>query len=239
MRLILIGSEYAGKTTLAVEISRWMIRTMGLPYVRWHNHFVVPQLDRHLVVHSENSDARSIIPGKNDDDLFTDEEEQLLTLSPRLLEQFQRHMIWRHLHQSAYREENDYLFINWYYADAVYAQIYYGYGESGSFADRRQRAREWDAEILGMAPDTVLALVHAQPDVIRKRMRDHPRSRCVLQDADVDDVLQRFQEEYDQSLIKRRFILDTTHMSREDCLHMFLREIWPHLSQMDRLRMMT
>jgi len=25
MHLILIGSEYAGKTTLAVEISRWMM----------------------------------------------------------------------------------------------------------------------------------------------------------------------------------------------------------------------
>ena len=39
MQLILTGCGYAGKTTLAVEISRWMIREMGVPFVRWHNHF--------------------------------------------------------------------------------------------------------------------------------------------------------------------------------------------------------
>ena len=50
MKLILIGCEYAGKTTLAGEISQWMIRERGLASVRWHNHFVKPQLERHLVV---------------------------------------------------------------------------------------------------------------------------------------------------------------------------------------------
>lgn len=29
MRLILIGCECAGKTTLAIEISKWMIQTFG------------------------------------------------------------------------------------------------------------------------------------------------------------------------------------------------------------------
>jgi adenylate kinase family enzyme len=33
MRLLIIGCEYAGKTTLARRISRWMIDSMGLPYV--------------------------------------------------------------------------------------------------------------------------------------------------------------------------------------------------------------
>ena len=34
MKLILIGCEYAGKKTLAVTISRWLIDAMGLDFVR-------------------------------------------------------------------------------------------------------------------------------------------------------------------------------------------------------------
>ena len=60
MRLLLIGCEYAGKTTLAVEISRWMIEVTGLKLVRWHNHFVVPRLDTHLVVRADDSTS---VPG--------------------------------------------------------------------------------------------------------------------------------------------------------------------------------
>jgi hypothetical protein len=133
MRLILIGCEYAGKTTLAVEISKWMIEALGLPFVRWHNHFVVPHIDQHLVVRAQGDD-RIPVPGKAAADELTEEEqEQILALKPALLEQFQRHMIWRHLVPSFYSNEDDYLLINWYYADAVYAPLYYGYGEPGSF----------------------------------------------------------------------------------------------------------
>ena len=53
MQLILTGCGYAGKTTLAVEISRWKITEMGAPFVRWHNHFVVPRLDQPLIVEAD------------------------------------------------------------------------------------------------------------------------------------------------------------------------------------------
>ena len=53
MRLLIVGCEYAGKTTLAREISNWMIEAMGLRLVRWHNHFVVPRLDEHMIVRAE------------------------------------------------------------------------------------------------------------------------------------------------------------------------------------------
>ena len=103
MRLLIIGCEYAGKTTLARRISRWMIEAMGLPYVRWHDHFVVPRLDRHLIVHAgaeapvAGRDAPVV--GKDDADLNTaEDEEQILSLRPSVLEQLQRHNVWRHLH---------------------------------------------------------------------------------------------------------------------------------------------
>ena len=129
--------------------------------------------------------------------------------------------------------------INWYYADAVYAPLYYGYGDTGTFADRRQLARAWDAEVMKLGPDTVIVLVEASADLIRERMHAQPRARGILQEKDVDLVLDRFREEYNNSLIYRRFTLDTTDATPEESLQAFLRQIWPHLSQGDRLRMLS
>lgn len=133
MRIILVGCEYAGKTVLAGETSRWLMETMGLPSVRWHDHFVFPHLTRHFIV-PHNAVAVPDAEETGDD---------MLLSRPALLEQLQRHMIWHHLHPTFYRDEDDYPMINWYYADAVYAPLYYGYGEAGTFADRRRRARIW------------------------------------------------------------------------------------------------
>ena len=163
MRLLVMGCEYTGKMTLARGISNWMIEAMGLRLVRWHNHFVVPRLDDHLVVHADG-DVTAI--GKEVPDLNTaEDEEQIMSLRPSVLEQLQRHNIWRHLHPDLFRDD-DVLFVNHYYADAVYAPIYYGYGQPGSFADRKARARAWDAELLERASDVVLVLVRATADAI-------------------------------------------------------------------------
>ena len=237
MHLILMGCEYAGKTTLAVEISRWIIDAVGLPFVRWHNHYVVPRIDTHLVVRAGDDTA---FPGKQDEDLNSEEdEEQVIGLRPSVLEQLTRHMVWRHLHPDMYREDEHVLTINHYYAEAVYAPLYYGYGEPGSFADRRQRAREWDGELLRLAPDTVLVLVRASADVIRRRMRASPRARGILKGDDVEMVLDRFAEEYRDSLLHRRVELDTTAASVEETLDEFRRRVWPNLSPDDLLRIST
>ena len=234
MRLLLIGCEYAGKTTLAVEISRWMIEVTGLKLVRWHNHFVVPRLDTHLVVRADDSTS---VPGKQEADLNAEEDEQqIMGLRPSVLEQLTRHMVWRHLHPDIYRKNEHVLTTNQYYADAVYAPIYYGFGEPGSFADRRQRAREWDNELLSVAPDTVLVLVRASAEVIRRRMRQGQRSRVILKENDVELVLERFAEEYRDSLIPRRFELDTTTASAKETVAEFRRRVREHLPVTDPLR---
>ena len=88
------------------------------------------------------------------------------------------------------REDN--LMVDFYYADAVYAPLYYGYGEPGSFSDRRRRAREWDHHLLVQAPDAVLVLVEASPSAIRERMDADQRTREVLKPQDVETVLQGF-----------------------------------------------
>ena len=233
MRLILIGCEYTGKATLARNISRWMIQTMGVSLVRWHDHFVVPRLDSHTIIRAEDSDTTI---GKAEHDLNTDEdEEQIMSLRPNVLEQLQRHNIWRHLHPRLLQAD-DALFVNFYYAEAVYAPLYYGYGEPGSFADRSERAREWDQELLAYAPDTVLVLVTADPATVVERMASRPRIRGILKERDISYILDRFQEEYEAGLIERKFTLDTTDATPEQTLTRFVDRIRPHLSQIDRRR---
>ena len=236
MQLILTGCGYSGKTTLAVEISRWMIREMGVPFVRWHNHFVVPRLDQHLIVEADAGSGA--LPGKQAEDLnVTKDEEQIMTLRPSVLEQLQRHNVWRHLHPDAFGPHEDNLMVDFYYADAVYAPLYYGYGEPGSFSDRRRRAREWDHQLLVQAPDAVLVLVEASPSAIRERMAAARRPREVLQPRDVKTVLRGFRKEYDDSLLRRRFALDTTGSSPGETMDEFLRLMRSHLSEWDLLRM--
>ena len=226
MRLIVIGCEYAGKATLAVQLSLWMMETMGLPRVRWHAHFELWHAGRDIVVpspeHSSALDTRRI--------------EELMALSPELRERLQRQMIWRHLYPDMYRETGDCLMVSFYYAEAVYAPLYYGYGEPGTAADRRRRARAWDAEVMLNAPDTVLILVRASSNTIVQRMRHNPRQGCPLRVEDVTMVTDRFDEEYANSLILRRFALDTTDTSPAGTLDAFVSCVKPYLSQMDHLR---
>ena len=236
MRLLIIGSEFAGKTTLARRNSRWMIDSMEIPYVRWHDHFVVPRLDRHLIV---PAGADMPVVGKNESDLNTaEDEEQILSLRPMVLEQLQRHNVWRHLHPDVFRED-DSLFINHYYAEAVYAPLYHGYGEPGSFADRPGRARAWDRELLLRAPETVLVLVECEPRLIRERMGRGPRPRCILRENDADRVTRLFREQFDASLIPAKFSLDTGAASPDEVFASFHRQMEPHLTDADRRRQAT
>ena len=238
MQLLLIGCEYVGKTTLAVQLSKWMIGHMSVPLVRWHNHYVVPNLDTHLLI-TARDDGSIAVPGKQEHDLNTQEdEEQILSLRPSVLEQLTRHMIWRHLHPDLVRDD-DVMTINGHYADAVYAPLYYGFGERGSFADRFERARAWDGELIAIAPDTVLVLMKADAKTVRRRMAETPRARTVLKEQDVERILGRFQEEYSDSLLPRRFTIDTTDVTVEDSLEKFLSKMEPHFSEVDRRRLVS
>ena len=220
MRLIIIGCEYTGKTTLVQGLFDWLEENMGpdqFGQPLLHDHFVLPFSEG---VGSEREE----------------EAEQVLSMRPSLLEKYSRYMIDYHFQ---FFQDTHHTLINWYYGDAVYAPIYYGYGGPDQFADRQALARSYDAKVMKMAPDSVLVLLKASAGIVRQRKRENPHPRCILKDQDVELVLQRFEEQYLRSQIRRRFTLDTTDSTPKSTLQEFLRKMEPHFSVQDRLALLA
>ena len=221
MKLILVGCEYSGKTTLQLLISAWLQRITGTHRPFFHDHFGLPSGERPPI----NSQYPVEI------------QEEVMALSPKLKEMFQRYVIEYHLGTSFY-EYPDHGLVGFHIEEAVYAPLYYGYGGIGEYADRRVLARSVEAHIMEKAPDTVLVLLKASAEVIARRMRENPHPRGLLQEKDIEYVLQRFEEEYNSSLIRKRFVLDTGEGTIDDTFAEFVREIQPHLTDDDRLRIL-
>ena len=184
MRLIIIGCEFAGKSTLAARIREWGEEAFRGITSSFHDHFVFP-----------------------DEEASEEEQKQMTAMVPSLKEKYQRYMINYHLNPAFY-SDNDHCLIGFYYSEAVYAPLYYGYGRKGEYADRAKMVRSWDHEVMHIAPDTVLVLMKASPEVIRRRMAAHPERKSILQEKDIEFVLKRFDELFTGSLIRRRFTLE-------------------------------
>jgi thymidylate kinase len=222
MHVVLIGCEYTGKTTLAEGISAWLEENMGPSQwgsYGWHDHFVRP-----------------FVEGPEED--VEGEAQEVLAMSSKLLEKYSRYMIEYHAGDFFFLDDH-LLLVNWYYADAVYAPLYYGYGGRDEYADRQWMARQYDAKVMKKAPDTVLVLVKASPEVVRERMQQDPHRWSELKDDDVELVLKRFEEEYTRSGIRRRFTLDTTETTPDETLKQFITKMEPHFTQADKLALVT
>ena len=139
----------------------------------------------------------------------------------------------------------DLFLIDWYYSDAVYAPLYYGYGGPGQYADRQVIARSFDAQVNELMPDMVLVLMKASPQTIKKRVQEgkspfpNRHTSTFFQASDTEIVLERFEEQYEKSLIPKKFVLDTTTASVQESLTEFKKQIKPFITSQDRLRLLT
>ena len=218
MKLIITGCEHVGKTTLAAGVSRWLADLTG--YSRsFHDHFTLPSPE---------------VAGE-DRELF-------MRMSPAFKERFQRYQMAYHA-GGAFLSGDDHLLVGYHIEEAVLAPLYYGYGERGAYADRSVYARRIERDIMKDSPDTILVLLTARAEAIRERMRRDPMPRDqkgrrpgVLREEDVAHVLQRFQEEFAASLIRRKFVIDNSDLSPEETLSEFAWKAQKFLSQEDRMR---
>jgi len=218
LKLLLVGCEYAGTTTLAYSINDWMESTMGTRVRLVHDHFKLPHIYGHPA------------------DLTDEEQRQVLALSPTIKDNMQRHNIYYHTpHQDG---EEDRIVIGLHIEDAVYGPHYFHYGAAGYFA-RSKVSRQIEQRILKFQPDTTLVLLKAAPEVIARRMKDAPHQNGVLKESDIGHILHRFDEEYDNSLIVRKISLDTSASTTDETLVEFVEKIEPFFSDTDRLRILA
>ena len=216
MKLTLVGCEYTGKTTLAEGISKWTDRHHGKGR-GFHDHFAMPN-------HELNEDAKR----------------HLMSAPPQLKEMFQRFMIAHHLSRDFFIGP-DQNFIGFHIEEAVYAPLYYGYGgeESGAAfrsgeGQRTEMARAAEHELMRLAPDAVLVLLRANPDVIRRRMREGPHEDQVIAEKDVEHLLDRFEEEFEASVMPNKLAFDTSESTPQTTLDEFLELYDPHWTDADK-----
>ncbi len=218
MYLILIGCEYAGTTTLAHAINEWTKESMGTEFKLIHDHYKLPDTKPHGI------------------ELTPDEITAFQRLSPRLTEVIQRHNLYYHTPWDSGADDN-FLGIGLYFEELIYAPLYYGYGGRGEMGDRGLIARILEQRIVRFRPDAVLILVQAAPDVIRKRMAENLHAYPVVPDGDVEHIIQRFEEEYGNSLIRHKFTLDTSNATVSESVAEFVDKIHPYLTDGDLLRL--
>ena len=236
MRLVLAGCEYAGTSTLARTIADWTVCDLGATVVRVHDHWVFPYVSDQDQTTCYLVGRDGVVPetGRYGDPGLRGDQAKLTErwaddiegLSPWLLEQLQRAMIWRHMHPTmtdVTTEGQDSIQVGLHYAEAVYAPLFYGYDGPASFTDRVRRAREWDQVLLQIMPDIVLVLVRATPEAIRERMRAGPRHRGLLRDKDVERVIELFEEQYSNSGLAHKLAIDTSGQTVEESVAEFAR----------------
>ena len=222
MKLLLVGCEYAGTTTLAHAIDDWMEQALGSRMRLIHDHWKIP----YTVGHPAN--------------ISEEEEQQFLSLSPWLKDNVQRHNLYYHTpRQRDSGGSPDKLVIGMHIEDGIYGPHYFGYGGPGERFDRRDVIRKIEHLIVDFEPETVLVLVMASPDVIARRMKESPHRHSVLQEKDIEYILGRFGEEYQTSLIANKITLDTSDSSVERTVAEFVREMEPYFTVVDRLRMVS
>ncbi len=216
MKLILAGAEYAGTTTLANAIHDWKAEQMGEGFSLIHDHFKLPHTSGHP------------------DDTTSEEQLQVLGLTPKLKEMYTRYSIYYHVHH--YRGPDD-MTIGLHIEEAIYGPLYFDYGGPGQPFDRNDVFGQVEDRIKGITDDPVV-IVHitATPEVIRQRMRAGPHENAVLREQDIDLVLGKFVDGVAKSTLGPKLHIDTSEASLEECVAEFARQIQPHLTAHDRER---
>ena len=226
MKIIAVGCEYVGTSTLMERFQEWVRDAFGETTII-HDHFKIPHVSGH---------PPTEIPGIR----LTDEEKrQVIEMTPKVKELFTRFTLYYHTPS----QTDDSTILGAMYAghhidELVYAPLYSGYGGPGQPGDRRIEAQMIEQNFLKYAPETVLVLVRASADVVRQRRNDSPHVDDLVRDEDVEHVLQRFDEEFARSTIRNKITLNTTDSTPEEKFQEFLEKMEPFWTEGDRLRML-
>jgi GTPase SAR1 family protein len=142
-------------------------------------------------------------------------------------ERYQRFQIFYHVH--VLEDHEDCLVGGFHIEEKIYGRRYY-YPDD-VFPMRYLRKLE------SLIPaDTILLLLEARPDVIRRRMREAPHPFPIVPSEDVESVSKEFADEYRHSWLERKFRIDTSDLTPEQLLATFGKQVVPYLADRDLMR---
>lgn len=222
MKLMLIGCEYSGTTTLALAVNNWAKKALGRDFGIIHDHWKIPHISGHE-------------PTESSLFLTEMEQQQILALSPRIKQSTQRHSL--SYHTPSVPNDRNVMNVGHMFDDSIYGSLYFEYERLISHADRSNFIRHLETQVIKNAPETVLVLLRASPDIIRRRMKEKPHPRGVLLEKDIESVLDSFQYEFSHTMFEHKFDIDTSTSTMDEILAEFVDKIEPHLTESDRSRM--
>ena len=189
MRVIVVGCEYTGVTTLIEGLMDW-----------GHERDINHHLDDHFAI----PDRQHLAP---------EDKETMVNLSPALKERFQRMQLVYHIRLM---HRLDHILLGGFHIEeAVYGPLYYYPGGVAS------EIRQYEEE---MPKNAILVHLTASAEVIQKRMETDPHEYSLIKKEDIPMLLDRFQEEFDVSLIPNKIQIDTSDLTPEALLQTFLSE---------------
>ena len=244
MRLIIAGCEYSGTTTLSQTFGDWGAENLeggSFGPNQYHDHWKLPHVSNFSPPAPD--DAEKVVacyPDAKYGDysrtgLSHEEQAQIMALSPKLKEMLQRYHLQYHLHPSFYAQD-DHIMVGAHFDEGILGPIYFDYGGEGQYADRSASNRQYEKQILDMAPDTILVLVTASPEAIRRRMKDNPHLNGAVQDADVEHVLERYEQEFADSLLLHKTRLDTTSATLQESTDEMVEKVTALMTENDKQR---
>ena len=189
MRVIVIGCEYTGVTTLIEGLMDW-----------GHELDINHHLDDHFTI----PDRQHLAP---------EDRETMVNLTSALKERFQRMQLVYHIRLM---HRFDHILLGGFHIEeAVYGPLYYYPGGVAS------EIRQYEEE---MPNNAILVHLKASTEVIQRRMETDPHEYSLIKKKDIPMLLDRFQEEFDASLIPNKIQIDTSNMTPDELLQTFLSE---------------
>ena len=231
MNILMVGCEYTGTSTLAVEISKWAERVVGGAIhggLSFHDHFKGVEAGH--------------IGTEGPKELTEEDLKDYLSWSDKHRQSYKHYLMTYHVQETFLSVDPHHLMIGMHIDDEIFGLRYLGYDEGDNPGFFRLMSIHTEAKIMEHGSDTILILVKASPEVVRNRMRDNPHPHGMLKDEDIEDVLAQFEDLYEKSnigILGRRFVLDTSDMSVDQTMTEFVEKLSPLLSRTDQLRVMT
>jgi len=115
------------------------------------------------------------------------------------------------------------LIAGWHIEEAIYSAVYGAESESPYYGNYHYGfQRLYESQVLeAHLPDVVLIHMTASDTAISERMQASPHQYQIIQEKDISEIKQRFEEEVGKSLFTqkgRKIVLDTTEKSSQESL---------------------